>query len=106
MHRLVIGVASTALVLGAVAAPAAAIAADPLDDGRGIVVGVEIVPRSECVGDCGSVPTTEPSQRRGLADTGADIAPTLMVALGLGASGLAIAGVAGVVRARAGRAHN
>jgi hypothetical protein len=101
------GFASAALVLAAVAAPtAAAVAAEPRDDDSGIVVGVEIAPRSECVGECETVPTTRPAEGWGLADTGADVEPALVIALALGASGLVVAGAAGIARARSGRAEN
>jgi hypothetical protein len=103
-RRFITGIASMALALGAVAAPsAAAVAAEPRDDDSGIVVGVEIAPRGGCVGECETVPTTKPAEGWRLADSGADIAPALLIALGLGASGLAIAGAA---RARGGRAES
>jgi hypothetical protein len=92
-RRLMTGMVSMALALGAVAAPAAAaVAAEVQDDDRGIVVGVEIAPRGGCVGECETVPPTKPAEGWRLADSGADIAPALLIALGLGASGLAVAG--------------
>jgi hypothetical protein len=110
-RRLTTGIASAALVLAAVAAPtAAAGAAEPRDDDSGIVVGVEIAPRPGCSPHCGSgtapgsVPGSEPGWQ--LADTGADVEPALVIALALGASGLVVAGAAGVARARSGRAEN
>ena len=106
-RRWVIGVASIALVLGAVVVPSAAVsAAEPRDDDSGIVVGVEIAPRDGCVRGCEIAPTTGPDDGWELADTGADIAPTVAITLGLGASGLTIAAVAGATRGRISRPEN
>jgi hypothetical protein len=102
-HRFMIAVAATSLAVGAITGPAvAAAAAEVQDDDRGIVVGVEITPRHGCSAGCDAEPGRDSTSGAGagLADSGADIAPALMIALALGASGLAVVSVA---RARAGR---
>jgi hypothetical protein len=95
-------IAAAAIVVVAVTAPAAgAVAAEPRDDDSGIVVGVEISPRPACSVGCGTVPQPEKEEQGWrLADSGVDVSPALLIALGLGASGLALAGT---VRARAAR---